>query len=601
MIKKEANMVHTMIDIITRYENNKFEDVDLIHIYETNEKGIINISKGLSIEDREYILSKDTDLTRLKKKSSVRLEEFIFGLTSAIANINKYADEIDAIFNKRLYRIDEDKIKNFSKYYRYIQLGYDVSSSIKLALSMLYDMDNNRTVDSERLLDMYTSAFSEGDMNFKGLINPCEKDIVKLLKRMNACMLKEKIENLNLQISKGVIKALLEFATSCFSCIEDEYLINIFAYKDDGAIYEIININDSKELKDKAKYYFNNSDFCCLKDPHDMFEYFSESSNFQRRILKKTGLGEASFSELSFSAGISILPYAPAGFNRADDQFAMYLILNHLYTDINKGLRRYEDEEEFENAKERLYMSYKVSERFGYEKKELHNMAIVYYLLFEICKDLESTIHSTIDNVISNILHLKNFESSKIATMNEMFSENKKLQHELDKLKKTRDSYSVEADKKAYLKVRNEFEDDIATYKKEINALTKALNEANDKFENISEIDITQEEDTYVKKETINLSTMSAVFVGDPNFDESLLNSVFGEIVKVNGYTVSKNHNPRVLMDKHDILIYQSKYMQHVSAEFIKAANDFGKKIIYIDTCNAGLVLSEIYKNLYAS
>ena len=31
-----------------------------------------------------------------------------------------------------------------------------------------------------------------------------------------------------------------------------------------------------------------------------------------------------------------------------------------------------------------------------------------------------------------------------------------------------------------------------------------------------------------------------------------------------------------------------------------RAANDFGKKIIYVDTCNAGLVLSEVYKEMYS-
>ena len=93
---------------------------------------------------------------------------------------------------------------------------------------------------------------------------------------------------------------------------------------------------------------------------------------------------------------------------------------------------------------------------------------------------------------------------------------------------------------------------------------------------------------------------MSAVFVGDENFDVSLLERVFSEVVKVNGSIVSKRHVPDKLMEKHDILIYQSKYMQHVSAAFIRAANDFGKKIIYVDTCNAGLVLSEVYKEMYS-
>lgn len=608
MLNKEMqihNMMKALRDAASKYENSNFKDINLLYMYSSDDIGMIRITKCISEEDRARAIQNFDDFNKLNFLSSVKVKEFIVGITTSISCLNKYAEEIDIIFNKRLYAIDDELIKSFLRYGRYMQLGYDVSSSIKLALCMLHDMEKNEAIKVERVLNMYMDGITSGVINLKGIINPCGSDIVKLLKRMNSDINRGKNEwnKFTFTLDDCVVQALYDLAASCYTYIDDGCLANIFSYKDEGAMCELVGLKDVVELKEKSKTYFNNTDFRSLKDPRDSFEYFINSSHFAKRILRNTGLEKGSFSEESFLAGVSILPYAPDGFNRSDTQFITYLVLNHLYTNLNKTLRRYETEEEYQDAKERLYMSYMLSKRFGYEKKELHNMAILFNSFFEISKDLESTIQSNLENIISNILHLKNFESSKIATMNEMFLENKELKKEISELMSNMEKYENEAEKKAYTKARKAIEEEMKLYKKEISVVNKELKELKkSKKEDTSEIATTKvdEDESYTKKETINLSTMSAVFVGDENFDESLLDRVFSEVVKVNGSVVSKRHVPDKLMEKHDILIYQSKYMQHVSAAFIRAANNFGKKIIYVDTCNAGLVLSEVYKEMYS-
>ena len=612
---KTNNAIRAIDNILCALENNaevSILDKDLLYIYD-DDGGKISLSKCISLEDRAKFLSFSTEgkLDEYKLVSTVNLKELLFGAISAISNLGDYSKEIDKLFNKRVYKIDENLIKSFSQYYRYIQLGYDVSSSIKLTLCILHDIGINKTLTSTDIMDLIFNTIKAGSFNFKGLIKPCGRDIINLLKTLNNNLPDIDIHTIHdaealtaFSINVVIIPELLNFASNCVLDLNDECLQNLFAYKDYGLIDKMAGIHDTQELTEDINNFFNNDDFFTLKHPFDQIMYVEKSAHFAKRILKNTNFYELSMDIDSFTGALTTLPFVPDMFNRSDTQFIIYLMINHMYSELNKAFNNFNTKEDFDLSKKQLYISYKLSQKFGFEKKSLHDMAIVFYFYFIMLKDLENTIKVYLNNIIDNILHLKSFEASKFEAINDSFVETTKLQEEIDNLNKNIEDYKLDiankANKKAYLENKKVFQDEIKSYKKEIQKLNKEI----DNLKKSNNTPLEQQdikECNYTKKETINLGTLNAAFVGDSNFDITLLTSLFNDVSKINGYTASTLYDPYTVMNKCDILIYQSKYMKHVSAEFIKAASDLNKTIIYIESCNPGLVVSEIYKQLYSN
>ena len=116
---KTNNAIRAIDNILCALENNaevSILDKDLLYIYD-DDGGKISLSKCISLEDRAKFLSFSTEgkLDEYKLVSTVNLKELLFGAISAISNLGDYSKEIDKLFNKRVYKIDENLIKSFSQ------------------------------------------------------------------------------------------------------------------------------------------------------------------------------------------------------------------------------------------------------------------------------------------------------------------------------------------------------------------------------------------------------------------------------------------------------------------------------------------------------
>lgn len=593
--------------IINTNYSKDFIHKDFLFIYENTERKTNPfIEVGIDRELLKKLTNIKNPLKHMPCIYKASFKEFIFAHVAAIVETKKYESEINAIFNKRLYEIDDSLIKDHSKFHKYIQPGQDVNLAIKLSLSMLRDMDSKNLYAGElEIIDMSFLAMHKGVLPLENFIKPCRPDIQKLFKKMLKNSKKISHKSPFHLLEHNVLNTLISITTDCTLTIEANSLMSLFTFVLPGVLDAMAKTDEITDIDQAIKNRFENPQFVDLtQSPLVLFDYAKNSQNYATRICKKYELSNCGIDGIEgFLGGLLTATYTPLGPGRSDYQFIIYLLLNHIYSSINKELRVFNDTETIKQAKLRTLLSYRISDRFKFEGKEKHNFSVVLNALLYMRDDLEKTFQTNMENVVSTILDLKEFQTDVTKQLNETFLENSRLEDELLKYKQEKiDKHSSEKaklEKELFLKMKENSKDEISAYRKQISSLEKELIKTKSYIE--YELMITKIEDSKdIPNETeiYNLSTYKAVFIGDYNFNDSLFKNIFKSFTKIIGHNPSTN-DPTSVIGKADILIFQYGHMLHISEKFEREAKIKGIPIIYTKSVNPTVMLGEIFAELY--
>ena len=593
-MKENENHILTKLKSIEEiYVGKSIMNLDILGISYVDEGtqhivfGLEENTLGLREENRDYA-------------KRVLMKEWLFGMLCSCLDIRNYEEQINNLFYKRLYTIDDDIIREHKEWDLYAQTSQCMNMVIKLSSIIQHDLSSNVVDSVYQILD-YQGELMNGRLNLSMFSPNFKKDVVKLIKKMRDDAKKREGLSIGHMIQSMVMDEVYSLVKYKKVEINPNIYTSVFFCGISNLLKEIAcdyskTIYGDEDLAVAIKNIFKETYYQEIREGEDVYKYIFGSENYIKRVIKKGDLSKFGVKNSDpFLSTALINPYLPKGTLRSDYQFIMYFIVTHALNTYNKGVKNHFDLGNTDKAKESISIAYLLAERFGYEGKELNNIGITINIILNLVDEMDKMLKNHITEVVDEIFILKQSQDHLLKQLNETTCEVERLEQLIMEKELSISKYLLKEKEKLqkdiYSNLKDEFQLQIESQKKQIKLLENQIKEQNEE-DVLDEVRVTYEQPVFYASDT------NMLFVGDYNFRCELLESIFKSVKKIDGNN-SSNLNIESILGSVDLVVYQYTYSQHDSARILKEAVKRGIRVVQVSLVNPAKILDEIYAQIY--